>query len=231
MSKKNYYIVEKNLNKINKGESTNFLDPSTFIKVTNKLPKNSYKVYYPYQESDKKIIYTDELPKIRILELTSYEELTHREILGSLFGLNIDSELFGDIIITNGHYYIMVMDSIYNLIINDYHSVGNKHIKIKEIPLDILDNYHREYEKIELIVTSLRIDNVISSIIGTSRNTIKQKFNDGEIVLNYEICHKTDYNLNIGDIFSIHKYGKYRFDNIVTTTKKNKYLISCLKYK
>ena len=98
MSKKDYYIIEKNINKIYRGEATNFLDPTTLKNVINKLKGINYNVYYPYKDSDKTIIYTNTLPEISLLEIISYDKLTHREIMGSLFGLNIDSELFGDIL-------------------------------------------------------------------------------------------------------------------------------------
>ena len=230
MSKKDYYIIEKNVNKIYNGESTNFLDPSTYKNVINKLKGIDYKTYYPYTESDKVMIYTDDTPEIKLLEIISYDKLTHREIMGSLYGLNIDSELFGDIIITNNHYYIMVISSIYNLIINSFNMVGNHHIKLKDVPLNTLENYRRQYQELTLIVSSIRIDNVISSIIGTSREQIKKKFLDDEIILNYEICHKINYNLTEGDTFSIRKFGKYKFGGIIKETKKEKYLIKCYKY-
>ena len=230
MSKKDYYITEKNINRIKRNEPSYFLDPNTYKEVIKKIKKEDYHIYYPYKDSDKVIIYTKELPKIRLLEILSYEKITHREIMGSLFGLQIDSGLFGDIIITNNHYYIMVLDSIYDLIINEYNMVGNKHIKLKEVPLSTLENYERTYQELELIVSSLRIDNVISSIIGTSREAIKKKFQDDEIILNYETCHKINYILKENDVFSIRKYGKYRFINIIKQSKKGHYLIKCNKY-
>lgn len=230
MSKKDYYIIEKNVNKVLRGESTNFLDPSTYKQVISKLKGYNYHTYYPYNDSDKVIIYTKELPDIKLLELISYDKLTHREILGSLFGLNIDSELFGDIIITNNHYYIMIVNSIYDLLLKEYNMVGNHHIKIKEVPLSTLDNYIRNYQETELIVSSLRIDNIISRLIGTSRETIKKKFYDDEIILNYEVCHKLNYNLNENDVFSIRKYGKYKFIGVIKESKKGNYVIKCYKY-
>lgn len=230
MSKKDYYIIEKNINKIYHRLSTNFLDPNTYKNVINKLKGISYHTYYPYQDSDKVIIYTDTIPNIRLLEIISYDKLTHREILGSLYGLNIDGELFGDIIITNNKYYIMIIDSIYDLILKEYTMVGNHHIKLKEVPLDTIKDYRREYKEISLIVSSIRIDNVISSLIGTSREQVKKKFLDDEVILNYEICHKLNYNLSEGDTFSIRKYGKYKYAGIIKNTKKNNYLIKCLQY-
>ena len=230
MQKTNYYIVEKNVNKVLKGEYTNFLDPHTYKLVTSKLKNIKYNVYYPYKDSEKIIIYTNEMPSIKLLEIISYEKLTHRDIMGSLYGLNIDSSLFGDIIVTNNHYYIMVIDSIANYIINEYNMVGKYHVKLKEVTLDILSNYTREYETVEVIVSSLRIDNVISTIIGNSREQIKKKFIDDEVIVNYEFCHKNNYKLNEGDIFSIRKIGKFKYTGIIKNTKKGNYLIKCLKY-
>lgn len=230
MSKKDYYIIEKNINKIYRGEATNFLDPTTLKNVISKLKGINYNVYYPYKDSDKTIIYMNTLPEISLLEIISYDKLTHREIMGSLFGLNIDSELFGDIIITNNHYYIMIIKSIYELIINNFNMVGRHPIKLKEVSLDILDNYQREYAEVEIIVSSTRIDNVISSLIGTSREQIKRKFLNDEIILNYEVCHKLNYELKENDTFSIRRFGKYKYTGIIKETKKANYLIKCLKY-
>lgn len=230
MSKKDYYIIEKNINKLYQDIPTNFLDPNVYKNVISKIKDINYNTYYPYIDSDKVIIYTNKIPSIKLLEIISYDKLTHREIMGSLFGLNIDSETFGDIIISNNHYYIMVIDSIANLLINNLSMIGNHHIKLKEVPLSTIETYTKAYEEIELIVSSIRIDNVISSLIGASRDAIKKKFLDNEIIINYEICHKINYVLKENDIFSIRKYGKYKYLGITKSTKKNNYLIKCHKY-
>ena len=230
MSKQNYYIIEKNIEKIIRGEHTNFLDKNMLSKVIAKLKNYQYNLYYPYNDSEKVIIYTNNIPKVRILEIISYDKLTHREIMGSLYNLNIEPELFGDIIITNNHYYIIVMDIIYNYLLNNYLYVGKTKIKLKEEDLSILDNYQREYQQLELIASSLRIDVVVANITKTSRDNVKKKFLNDEVILNYELCHKTEINLKENDIFSIRKYGKYLYKGIIKTSKKNNYIIKLYKY-
>ena len=230
MSKKDYYIIDKNVNKIIRGESTNFLDPNIYKQVISKLKGITYNTYYPYEDSNKVIIYTKEIPNIKLYEIISYKKLSHRQILGSLFGLNIDSELFGDIIINDNHYYIMVIDKISDLIEKEYTMVGSNHIKLKEVPLSAIKEYKTKYQKIELIVSSLRIDNVISSLIGTSREAIKNKFNNDEIILNYNTCHKINYILKENDVFSIRRHGKYKFIGILKQSKKGNLVIECHKY-
>ena len=230
MSKNDYYIIEKNRDKIIKGSNTNFLDPSTLDKVLSKLKGYEYNIYYPYKDSEKVIIYTKEKPEIKLLEIISFEKLTHREIMGSMYNQNIDTELFGDIIIYNNHYYMLIMESIYNLVLDSFNMIGNKYIKFKEVDINVLDNFKRKFEKIELIVSSLRIDSVLSRLIGISRENIKKKFSDNEVFLNYEVCTKMTKELKDGDIFSIRKYGKYKFSGVIKTSKKNRYIIECLKY-
>ena len=230
MQKKDYYNIEKNIHRIMNGEHTNFLDPSIFYKITLKLGKIKYNIYSPYENSDKVIIYTKTLPRIRVIEIISYEKLTHREILGSLFGLNITNEMFGDIIINDNKYYIIVMDSIYELVDTYLNMIGKHHVKLKEVSVETIKQYQRQYEDISLIVSSLRIDNLISKLIGTSRDNIKRKFQEDEIILNYEVCHRTNYLLKQNDTFSIKKHGKYKFIGIEKTSKKGNYIIKCQKY-
>ena len=44
------------------------------------------------------------------------------------------------------------------------------------------------------------------------------------------MCTKMTKELKDGDIFSIRKYGKYKFSGVIKTSKKNRYIIECLKY-
>ena len=224
------YEIKKNVDKIKRGGYTLFLMPIICREISYKLNKNEYNIYYPYPDSDKVIMYTNRLPKIKLYEIISYYPLTHREILGSLFGLNISNEVFGDIIVSDNKYYFYVMDEISSLIEKEYSFVGNKPIKIKEIDIHTLDNYKRLYEENEIIVSSLRVDTVISRIIGTSRDKIKDKIKDKDILVNYDILTNNSYVLKENDIFSIRKYGKYKYIGIINNTKKDNYIIKYLKY-
>ena len=100
----------------------------------------------------------------------------------------------------------------------------------KNIDLSIKDLYTPEFEEIKLIVSSLRIDNVISTLINRSRGNIEDLINNKDINLNYSTEFKMTRLLSPGDIFSVRRYGKYKFKEIVTETKKNKLVIIIQKY-
>lgn len=225
------YKIEKNLNRLYRKEATFFLDPKEQLELAKKLKKEPYQIYKPYPDSEKNIFYIKEEPKVILYEIKSKIPLEHREILGTLFSLNITSELFGDIVITNNHYYIYVLESIAPYIKNNLLLIKNSHIELIEVPLETLKEYHKEYESIEIIASSTRIDTVISRLIQTSRPNIIEKIKNKEIILNYDILKNNSYQLKENDIFSIRRYGKYQYIGIKKETKSKNYIIECKKYK
>ena len=65
--------------------------------------------------------------------------------------------------------------------------VGNKSVKIKEVNLNLLDNYERKYDECEYIVSSLRLDTVVSRIVGSSRDKVKNYFKSKLVIVNYNV--------------------------------------------
>ena len=228
--KTNYYEIEKNIEKLTRNEPTNFLTYNIYKEIIKKLPKNSYKTYYPYKDSDKLILYNKKIPNIKLYKINSYYPLTHQSILGSLFALNITSETFGDIVFYNDNFYIYLIENISNLIVNELTQIGNKPVKLENVNLNLLDNYERTYQDIELIVSSLRIDNVLSKLLETNRNKTKDLINNKLVTINYVTLTKIDYILKPNDTFSIRKHGKYKYIEIIKNTKKNNYIILIKKY-
>ena len=175
-------------------------------------------------------MYVDNIPKVSLFKINSYKELRHQDILGSILSLNVSSSYLGDIIIDDNNYYFYIMSDLSNFIKDNLISIGNSKITLEEIDLNILKDYERKYEANELIVSSLRIDTVISRIIKTNRTNVLEKIKNKEVILNYEILSKNSYILKENDIFSVKRYGKYKFIGIINSTKKNNLVIKYLKY-
>lgn len=223
------YLVEKNINRLEKLGSTYFLDPSELKQVKYKLNKNKYSIYKPYNDSEKVILYT-KLPNILLYEIKSKNKLKHQDIMGALMNLNLDKSLFGDILIIDNKYYFYVFEYVYKELENNFTKINRYNISIERCDLNLLSDYTRNYEEIEVIVSSLRIDTVISRLLNINRNSIKELIHDKSILLNYEILKNNSYNMREEDIFSIRRYGKYKFIGIIKNTKSNHYIIKVLKY-
>lgn len=223
------YLASKNANKVFDGKYTNFLDSKREILVKGILKKYPYKVYKPYNDSEKVILYKDREPEVVLYEIVSNIPLKHQDILGTIFSLNIDETLFGDIIIDNNKYYIYMLKEVENYFISNFTRVKNSNVILNKLELDYLKDYKRKYEELEFIVSSKRLDTIVSHIIRTNRKDVIDKIKNKEILVNYDYP-KTSYVLKDNDIFSIRKHGKYKFIGVVNTTKKENIVIRLYKY-
>lgn len=224
------YQIQKNLNRIFNNQSSFFLDPREQELLKSKLKKNEYKIYKPYKDSEKNIFYTNEIPEVILYEIKCKKVLKHQEILGSIYALNISSELFGDVLIIDNHYYVYVLGIARNYFENYFIKVGNSNIELIERDLELLEDFERDYEEIELNVSSERIDTVISSLINTGRSTIKDRQKDKEIMVNYQLVKDISKTFKVNDIFSIKRIGKFKYMGIKKITKSNHYIVIVYKY-
>lgn len=228
--KENMYEIEKNIEKILTGRSTGFLMPNISKEIQNRLGKKKANVYIPFKEAEKIILYGDTLPKVKCYKIECSNELKHSSILGSLFGLNISAETFGDIAFWDGNFYFFVLDEISELVWKDLKLIGKDAVNLVMVPVDTLDDYQREYEKLEFVVSSLRIDGFLGKIVGCNRKKSQEIILEKEVFVNYEVLERIHYIMKINDVFSIKGYGKYVFKGIIGNTKKDNYIVSVWKY-
>lgn len=227
---KNNYNLEKIIDSLyNKGH-TNFIVPKELIMIQGKLNKKEYNIYKPYPEATKVILYQKEIPKIKIFKIVSKIQFRHQDILGTILSLGIKEDTFGDIIKYQDDFYFFVLTSLEEYFKLNLTQVRNNNIELEEIPLSFSSNFIQEYTSKEYIVSSLRLDNIISSIVGDSRKNVLDKFKNKEIILNYDENIKPTRILKENDVFSIRKYGKYKYTGIKKTTKKGSFIIEIKKY-
>lgn len=228
--KTDIYKINNAVEKIASGKNTQFLDGRELKLVTSKLKKDEYNVYYPYKDSEKVMLYTGKVPIVKLFKINTVEKLRHQDILGSLFALNIDSSCFGDIVLYNEDYYVFIIEEMSLYVKDNLKKISKSKVDLEEVSLNTLDDYKRKYEEKEIIISSIRIDNVVASIINSSRSKALEKIKNKEVIVNYEVMNKNSYVLKENDIFSIRKYGKYKFIGIIKSTKKNNYIVKYLKY-
>lgn len=230
--KQNTYEIEKNFEKIYRGNSTGFLSPNIKIQITSKLKKSQYKIFSPFSEAEKVIIYSKKLPDIKLYKIKCYknDKLSHSSIMGSLFGLNITSEMFGDIVNFHDEFYVYLLGTISDLVTENLKIIGTTPISLEEVNINLLDNYSRKYESIKLIVSSLRLDTIISKLVPCNREKVNDKIKNQEIIVNDLPATKASYLLKPNDLFSVRKIGKFKFKEIIGKTKKDNLIIEISKY-
>lgn len=224
-TKKDELFIKNALKKIKKGKATRFLDPKEAYLMESSFKKHklSYQIYKPFETANSCIFYKEQLPKVSLLK-TKNKNFKHSDVMGSYFTLGLDKSVIGDIVLQDNHVYIVVLEEYEQLLIDQFIVIKNEYVTFEKtgwIPL----NY--QYEEVILIITSNRIDCLVSKLLKLSRNQANELFSKKEVILNYETS-TNHTKVKPNDIFSIRKNGKYQIENIEPF--KNKYKITLKKY-
>ena len=220
---------EKEINRFYNTGYTFFLNKTDANKVINRLKKNTFNIFKPNNYSEKVIIY-NKIPDIILLEIEIKETIRHQDILGSLMNLGIDDSLFGDIIVYNNKYYFYTFRYMLDYFNLEFRKIKHSYINLVLRDLDLLKDYEPDFIDIKVITKSLRIDSVIAKVIHTNREDVKKIIKDKTVIYNDEILKEYDKLLKIDDTFSVRKIGKFKFDKIISNTKKDNLIINIKKY-
>ena len=200
------YVLDKInvLNSREKIEHTDFLDMYQISLVENFLKKIKYENYIlfgGYKDSERKILilypekynnsmieknYTKMLKIIRInLPEEEYGKYSHRNYLGGIIKLGLKREKVGDILVSQDGADIVVLNDFAQILQKELHSLTrfeNSNILIEEIYN--IRKKEIKIEEVNIIVPSLRLDNIVSDLARTSRSKASQIIEQERVFIN-----------------------------------------------
>lgn len=231
MDKKSHMALIHQMDQIERGKSSGFLNLQEQKKLKQLLDKNhiSYQVYSYFGHQDR-VIYSKTRPKISLLEIKTDALLTHQMLLGSFFSLQLDSKILGDFIQYENRYYMYVDAKYKDYLLENFRQVGRYPVTLKVAHLHDLDDYQPALASHILLVSSYRLDHIVSQITGFSRSKVKELFHEEWIRYMDETVLTGSMNVKEGDIFSIRKFGKYQVGECQGKTKKNRIILEIRKY-
>ena len=168
--------------------------------------------------------------KIEPLQQKFSDKLTHRDFLGALMNLGIERGMLGDIKIINNEGYLFCLDKISQYIVDNLSSIKHTSVKCKIID-DIPELFNQIPDEEEYIVSSLRIDTVVSAVFKMSRNSASQLINQEKIFINSKTVYKDSVQLKEGDVVSVRGYGKFIYSQTVNETRKHKMVVAIRLYR
>ena len=157
------------------------------------------------------------------------DKLTHRDFLGSLMNLGIERDTLGDIIIKDNCGYIICTENIAGYITENLQKVKHTYV-VCERTDSIPDDSLPEPERMEIIVSSLRLDNIVSALYKMSRNESKKLFLR-ELVFVNGVKKQADYTVKGNDIISVRGYGRLEYEGAIRETAKGRQVIRIKQYK
>ncbi len=234
----------------NKITNTDFLDlyqKNLVQKLLNSIKCENYLFFGGNDQAERELVifYPEKLEKqfveknynniMQIIEIILPNELqgsyTHRDYLGGLMKLGIKREKIGDIIVFNEGANIIVLNEILDFVNSNITSLtrfSKSLIQTKKI--EELHKQEIKTEEIQIIVSSLRLDNIVSELAKTSRTKAGEVINSGRVFVNFENVIKDSKTLKEADIITIRGKGRFKILEVMGNTKKGRFIIKVEKY-
>lgn len=149
------------------------------------------------------------------------ENLTHRDVLGALMNLGIKREMLGDIIIQDSQQIVFSADSVTSYIIQECIKIRHTAVSCQQIPLENFDYKPKLIEK-EGIISSLRLDAILSDVYKLSRSSAQKLIIEGSAFVNSRKIMQNAYSCQDGDIISVRHFGKFQIETEGKLTKKGR---------
>lgn len=167
--------------------------------------------------------------KVAPLSQKFSDDLTHRDFLGSLMGLGIKRETLGDIIITENCGYIFCLENISKYIIDNLTTVRRTSVSC-ELWERLPEGALPEPKEKLVIVSSLRLDALISGVYDISRSKSANLIDGEKVFINGKLAKNTSKTLEIGETVSVRGYGRFRLSDISGSTRKGRLRLLCEVY-
>ena len=167
---------------------------------------------------------------IRINNKSKFKKLSHRDYLGALMSLGIDRSKTGDIYVYDNYGDIVVHSDIADYIIYNMDKIGHNKIEAEKIKLSSVNFKEQEHEVLNIISSSMRIDNIVKHLTNSSREKASVIIKAGSVKVNYVPEDRVSTELKEGDLLSISRAGRFKIYNTYGTTKSGKIKIKIKHY-
>lgn len=215
------------------------------LNILHTTPKEMFPVRYEtyggYESSERQMVsflpdalYYEYTYPIQVVEITTSnpkfaENLTHRDYLGSLMNLGIERCKMGDILLQSNKAILFAREEIGAYIAENLTRI--RHTTITTKILDTTEiSYEPRFQEIKGNVASIRLDSVLSVAFPMSRSKMCAFIENGKVYVNGKLITSNGYHLKENDIISIRGLGRIKFIEILSETRKGRYMISVNKY-
>ena len=231
-------------------EYTDFLDMYQVALVENffrKIKFENYELYGGYKEAERKITiiypdkYNEEMLKknyskiLKVVKIILPEEekgkYSHRNYLGGIVKLGLKREKVGDIIVSKEGAEIIALTDFSKILSQQLPSLTRfNDSRIIEKEIDELEVQEVNIEEVKIIVPSLRMDNIVSDLIRTSRSKAVEVIRQERVFVNGQNETKPSKMIKIGDKITVRGKGRFVVKQIEGTTRSGRTVLVIEKF-
>lgn len=230
------YMISKNKNISMFGKS--FYTPNIWTWFDKNLSSSNFKIESNglFENAERRMIsfnniYNNPFPMklIKINNTSKFSNLTHRDFLGGILSLGIERNKIGDLLVDNNTCYVPVHEEIENFILYNIDKISKVVCNV-----EVIDNFEIipkiTFKEEIILVSSLRIDGVVSKIINVSRSKAQAMIEQGQVLINYVKIKDKSYELKGEERVTIRGFGKFIIGNSIGNSKSGRMKIIINKY-
>ncbi len=210
---------------------SNFLDPYQSMIVKRALEEKNidYQMIRLDERCEQTVfLFGTNFSPVTIYRGTFEESLCHSDILGTLFSIGFNRELIGDIFVEENCFYLTNLERMNSFLEEHLYKIKHQIISLERVESIFLEK--EPYQKISLIISSYRMDHIVSLLSKKSRAQSLEMLKRKEVVLNYQEVTNGAVQIKEGDVFSIRHVGKFRLGPTLKSTRKQKRVVEIWKY-
>ncbi len=151
-----------------------------------------------------------------------YRLLGHRDVLGSLMGLGIDRQRFGDIIMQDSGAVVLADAALLQYLQQNFTKIAMVPVHVEEMALDDIAPRQEKVKEIKTTVASLRLDAIASSGFGISRTKAAEAIKGERVQVNWQQAKGPSQDVQEGDVISLRGKGRMELAKITGTSRKGR---------
>lgn len=167
---------------------------------------------------------------LSLLEITyssKFHQLTHSQVLGTIVHqLGVDRKSFGDILMGDGRIQVFVEQRFALYFMDHVQKISRVPVKIKEVPLSQQLILEEESQSRDILVSSYRLDKVVSAGFKLSRSQASQLVSSGLVKVNYATTTNGSGFVALNDLVSVRRFGRLKIVSENGISKSGKYKVT-----
>lgn len=148
------------------------------------------------------------------------DELTHRDFLGSLMGLGLEREVFGDILLQGNTGYVFCLDAMAPFIQENLTQV--KRTSIRCFPAMPPSQAFQLPDIAPYLVPSLRLDALVAAVYDLPRSQGKALVENEKVYIDSRLVRSPSESVREGAKVSVRGYGRFQYEGVLGETQKNR---------
>ncbi|MCI5836749.1 MAG: YlmH/Sll1252 family protein [Veillonellaceae bacterium] len=171
-----------------------------------------------------------DIAAVRITWDPRFRLIGHRDVLGSLLGLGLEREVFGDILMQADSAQVVVDRPLVSFLEQELTKVSAVGVRVAEMPLEELKPKEEKLKEVRATVASLRLDTVGAAGFGLSRAKMTDAIRAERVQVNWQRAKGPAQTVAQGDVISLRGRGRMIVAEVLGTSRKGRIAVRLERY-